>query len=451
MGERRPYWNMEMETKQNTPEMKEIQWEKLKKKVQQLYDTAPFWKARFDEAGVKPEQIKSWDDYAKRIPVLTKEGFREFAVSCEFDMEKILEGWMGEASKRLVCIASTSGTTGEPTPYPLDKADLALWSEYSARAMWRCGIYPGDRIMQAFGLSMFLAGVPICMCIADYGACSIPVGAEAGTERVLTFSRLFKPKAMMCTPSFAEYMTEKAQEILGAGVDSLNIKSIVAGGEPGAGIPEVRNKIEGAFNAKLFDMGAGLGCSCDYPEYQGMHWLGDDLAMMELVNQDTHEPIPMEDGATGMAVFSTLAGTNLLGFRQTLGDIMEVTTSPCPCGQTGFRYKVIGRTDDMLKIKGVMIYPPAVEGVINRFVPRVMGEFRIVLDEPPPRVVPPLKLKIEYGENTKEEELEALTEEISEEMHRRIKIRPQITWVPPKTLERFVKKKRLLEKAYEKK
>jgi phenylacetate-CoA ligase len=112
---------------------------------------------------------------------------------------------------------------------------------------------------------------------------------------------------------------------------------------------------------------------------------------------------------------------------------------------------VIGRTDDMLKIKGVMIYPPAVEGVINRFVPRVMGEFRIVLDEPPPRVVPPLKLKIEYGENTKEEELEALTEEISEEMHRRIKIRPKITWLPPKTLERFVKKKKLLEKAYESK
>ena len=196
-------------------------------------------------------------------------------------------------------------------------------------------------------------------------------------------------------------------------------------------------------------MGAGLGCSCDYPEYQGMHWLGDDLAMMELVNQDSHEPVPMEDGATGMAVFSTLAGTNLLGFRQTLGDIMEVTTSPCPCGQTGFRYKVIGRTDDMLKIKGVMIYPPAIEGVINRFVPRVMGEFRIVLDEPPPRVVPPLKLKIEYGEGTKEEDLEALTAEITEEMHRSIKISPKITWLPPKTLERFVKKKKLLEKTYE--
>ena len=96
-----------------------------------------------------------------------------------------------------------------------------------------------------------------------------------------------------------------------------------------------------------------------------------------------------------------------------------------------------------------MIYPPAIDGVVNRFVPRVTGEFRIVLDEPLPRVVPPLKLKIEYGEATKEEELEGLTEEITEEMHRSIKISPKITWIPPKTLERFVKKKKLLEKTYE--
>ena len=105
----------------------------------------------------------------------------------------------------------------------------------------------------------------------------------------------------------------------------------------------------------------------------------------------------------------------------------------------------------MLKVKGVMIYPPAVEGVINAFVPRVTGEFRIVLDEPPPRVIPPLKLKVEYGEHIKEEQLETLAEEITEEMHRRVKIRPRIIWIPPKTLERFLKKKKLFERTYEKK
>ena len=103
----------------------------------------------------------------------------------------------------------------------------------------------------------------------------------------------------------------------------------------------------------------------------------------------------------------------------------------------------------MLKVKGTMVYPPAIEGVINGFVPRVAGEFRIVLDEPPPRVVPPLKLKIEYGQGIEQDQLESLTEEITEAMHRRIKLRPKIIWVPPNSLERFVKKKKLFEKTYE--
>jgi phenylacetate-CoA ligase len=112
---------------------------------------------------------------------------------------------------------------------------------------------------------------------------------------------------------------------------------------------------------------------------------------------------------------------------------------------------MIGRTDDMLKIKGVMVYPAAIDGVITGFVPRVTGEFRIVLDEPPPRVVPPLRLKIEYGEGVKEEELGRLATEIEETMHMKLKFRPKVLWVPPKTLERFTYKTKFIEKAYEKK
>jgi len=120
-------------------------------------------------------------------------------------------------------------------------------------------------------------------------------------------------------------------------------------------------------------------------------------------------------------------------------------------GQTGFRYKIVGRVDDMLKIKGAMVYPAAIDGVITGFVPRVTGEFRIVLDEPPPRVVPPLKLKVEYGEGVKKEELENLAKEIEEEMHAKCKFRPQIQWLAPQTIERSTYKTKLIEKAYEKK
>jgi phenylacetate-CoA ligase len=126
--------------------------------------------------------------------------------------------------------------------------------------------------------------------------------------------------------------------------------------------------------------------------------------------------------------------------RFTMNDIQQVFTEPCPCGFSGFRYKVVGRADDMLKVKGLPVYPAAIEGVIHSLPEKLTGSFRIVLDEPPPRVVPPLKLKVEYAEGVREEELPGLEKEILEKMHKLLKIRPAITWLKPGTLERATKK-----------
>jgi phenylacetate-CoA ligase len=137
--------------------------------------------------------------------------------------------------------------------------------------------------------------------------------------------------------------------------------------------------------------------------------------------------------------------------RNSLGDIHRIYTDPCPCGRSGFRYKVIGRSDDMLKVKGVMVYPGHIKGVINEFVPRVTGEMRIVLDERPPRVVPPLKVKVEYAQGATPQELENLANEITESMSKRIKISPKILWVEPGSLERSHYKGKTFEKLYENK
>ena len=185
-----------------------------------------------------------------------------------------------------------------------------------------------------------------------------------------------------------------------------------------------------------------------------MHWIADDYCYYELVDPKTHEPVPMEHGATGLAVFTPLEPDSTIfmhNLRFTLNDIHQVFTEPCPCGLSGFRYKIVGRADDMLKVKGVPVYPAAIQGVINGFIPRLTGAFRIVLDVPPPRVIPPLKLKVEYGENVGEAELPALEKEILEKMHSTNKIKPEIAWLKPNTLERAVKKTQFLEKAYEKK
>jgi phenylacetate-CoA ligase len=275
----------------------------------------------------------------------------------------------------------------------------------------------------------------------------IPVGAESGVAHILKITRFFKANVLVCTPSLAEHLIERAPELLGAPISSLGIHTLMCGGEPGAGIPEVRQRIESSYGAKLFDVGAGLGVSCDLPEYQGMHWIGDDLCLYELVDPATHEPVPLVDGAEGEAVFTTLVGGGFGWTRLTLGDVHRVSVSPCPCGATGLRYRIVGRTDDMLKVKGVIVYPAAIDAVVSSFIPRVTGEFRIRLDEKPPRVVPPLKLAIERGVDTPLSELDDLEAEIAKTMQNRLKFNPKIIWLEPNSLERSAHKTRFIEVA----
>ncbi len=448
----RPYWNMEVEPKFNTPEMRRMQNDLFLQNIREMYDKIPLNRKRMDEAGLHPSNVKSLDDLQK-IPVYGQPQMRELIAEVGFDMQKILEMTIGEGAKDIYVMAATSGTTGLPTPYPVTRSGLPGMREINNRMLWRCGVRPGDKLVLAFGLSMFLAGSPTLLALEDFpGITIIPVGAEAGTTRIINFSRLFGGNVLMCTPSLALHLIEKAPEVMGDSVKALGFKILLCGAEPGAGIPEVRKRLETEYGAKLFDAGAGLGVSCDYPEYQGMHWIGDDAVYYELVDPDTGKNVPMEDGNTGLGVFTTLSaqGGALSGIRLTMGDVHQVGVSPCPCGLSGFRYKIVGRTDDMLKVKGVMVYPAQIKDVVESFVPRTTGAFRVLLDEPPPRVVPPLKLRIEFGQEVGAEDLELLKKQVDEKMHQAVKIRPQIEWVQPNTLERSDKKTQYIEKLYEK-
>lgn len=452
----RQYWDMEIEPLLNTQRMREIQWTKLKEAISYFYENVPFDRRRMEKAGVTPEDIQSFDDFHRAIPVACQADFRELIEQTRMDMDRFFRDLFGEERLRdLYLLTTTSGTTGIPTPYPMFKKALSRQADIFARIGWRTGIRPGDRLGLCFGLSMHAAGTPALFWYQKLpGVTLLPIGAEAGTERILKFLKLFKATVFCGTPSLALHLIERAPEALGEPVSRLGLRILLCGAEPGAGIPEVRNRLEEAYGAKLYDVGAGYGCSCDYPVYQGMHWIADDYCYYELVDPETHQPVPMEHGATGLAVFTPLEPQHPLFFfslRFTLNDIHQVFTEPCPCGKSGFRYKIVGRADDMLKVKGVPVYPAAIEGVIHSFAPRLTGAFRIVLEEPPPRVVPPLKLKVEYGEGVRPDDLPGLEKEVLDRMHHEVKIRPVITWLKPFTLERTTKKTQLLEKAYESK
>jgi len=447
MAEARAYWNQEMEPLLGSERMREIQLVRLQRRVDDLLRHAPFFARTLRARGIaRGADLTSLDDWPQALPPFTKADYRGLIEASDGDVYRALDDVLPVPIESLVCMAATSGTTGEPQPYPLTREDIdLLWGEFLRRARWRAGVRAGDRLVHAFALSMFLAGVPILQSRDDDGTLQIPVGAEAGTARILATTRFFRGTVLSCTPSLAEHLIERAPEVLGEPIVSLGIRVLLCGGEPGAGLPAVRHRLESAYGARLFDLGAGLGVSCDHREYQGLHWIGDDLALYELVDPESHEPLPLADGARGEAVFTSLLGGGLGWTRTTLGDLHEVAVSPCPCGRSGLRFRIVGRVDDMLKVKGVIVYPAAIKAVVASFVPRVSGEFRIRLSEPPPRVVPPLRLRIERGAETPAERVAELDVELRRAMKERIKLVPEIEWLEPGTLARSAHKTKLLE------
>ena len=453
MAGEKKYFNEEIEPLLNTPEMKKIQESKLQSTLKYFYEKVPFDRERMDKAGIKPEDIKSFEDLSRALPYCGQADFREIFDRVNNDMFKAFDLLFGEERMAdLHLLTTTSGTTGIPTPYPVFHKTTEAMSELGGRWGWRAGLRPGDRLAVGFGLSMHAAGTPqIYYYKSIPGVTIIPIGAEAGTERFLQMVKLFRVNVLTCTPSLALHLIERCQEVLGEPIANLGIEKLLLGAEPGAGIPEIRARLENEYGAKVTDIGAGYGVSCDCEEYQGMHWIADDTCYYELVDPETKEPVPMTNGATGLAVFTPLEPDSSIFFanlRFTLNDIHQVFTEPCPCGKSGFRYKIVGRADDMLKVKGVPVYPAAIQGVINGFVPRLTGAFRIVLDREPPLVMPPLKLKIERGEGMQAEDLPGLEQEVSAKMHSLLKIRPEISWLEPNTLERAMKKTQLFEKNY---
>jgi phenylacetate-CoA ligase len=442
----RRYWNMERESAFGTDRMRELQLSRLRARLVDLREHAPYFRRRLDEAGLEAGDLTSLEAWSQALRPFRKSDYRALMDLCDNDVYRFLDETLPVPLSDLVTMAATSGTTGDPQPYPMTAVDIdGLWGEFILRARWRCGVRRGDRVAHAFALSMFLAGVPILQCLRD-GVMQIPVGAESGVAHLLKTMRFFQANVMMCTPSLAEHLIERAPEFLGGQpISSLGIGTIICGGEPGAGIPEVRARIESAYGARLYDCGAGMGVSCDQAEYQGMHWVGEDLCLYELVDPATDEPIALTDGAEGEAVFTTLVGGGFGWTRLSLGDVHRVTVSPCPCGGSGLRFRIVGRTDDMLKVKGVIVYPAAIDAVVSGFIPRVTGEFRIRLDEPQPRVVPPLRLAIERGMDTPASALPALEAEILAAMRNRLKFTPKVIWLEPNSLERSAHKTRFIE------
>jgi len=446
------YWDPKIET-MSGDEMAALQFKRLKKQLVYNYNNSLLYRGKFEQAGMKPEDVRNWDDF-RRIPVTGKDEQKRTQEASSKELgHPFGPGTITCAPQdKIVRLNSTSGTTGTPTLYALTQNDVNIMNELHARRLWMVGIRPGHRVLQGLSLSMFTGGLPLSQGIMHSGACAVPVGADGGTKRVLDFIDLTRPHAFFTTPSFAQYLLEQCPKLTGRDASGLGLKWVFPVGEPGAGNIEVRKLLSKGFGgAHICDQTGGghsfQGAEClEPPEvYSGMHFTSADHCILDLVDPKTKKNIEMTDGAVGEMAMTFLEWEGTPFQRYAYGDLLQISTTPCSCGRTSLRFKIVGRADDMLIVKGVNVFPEAIRKEILKFTPRVTGFFRILLDKPGPSVTPPLKIKIEYGQGMEEKDIAALDDQMQKAFKETVRVTPKFIWVAPESILRETKKTKLIE------
>ena len=337
--------------------------------------------------------------------------------------------------REIVRIYSTSGTTGPPSYIPLTASDLENWVTGSARSYGASGVVAGRRIVSTFGAGPFVAGAALAA-FERLGLCHIPVGT-GNTERLLRAVDALEPEAAALTPSYAAYAIEAAAE-RGIDLRGSSVQRLLVAGEPGGGEPAFRARLEEGWGARVTeamgigDIGISLWGECEAQD--GMHLGAYGFVHPELIDPDTTAAVPLDDGASGELVLTHLRhrAAPLLRFRTR--DHGVVRTSPCPCGRTTPRIRCIGRTDDMLIVRGVNVFPSAVREVVAGFAPQVSGHVLVQPRVPGPRQDPPLPVRVELAQGVAA--APALAEAIRERLRSVLVVQTTVELVPWRTLER---------------
>ncbi len=438
----RAHWNPQQET-MPVAQMRELQTRKLKLHLAYLARHSALYQRKFAESGFDPAALRSIEDLV-HLPFTTKADLRDgqeshppFGLHQAAPMEQIIR------------VTSTAGTTGRPVFQGYAREDVMRRNESIARGLWGFGVRPGDRVINGFALSMFNAGIPFCTGIEHLGAIDIPVGAERKAEGMLTMAREMKATVWIGTPSFAGFLAEKCQDVLGISPLELGLRVVCGGGESGFEQPAFQRKMEDAFGtrhvydwASTSDAHPNVFAHCQHR--QGKHHLTPDFALVELIDPASGKILPMEDGAEGEYIFTHLDRRACPLARYRTGDILRVHTKPCECGRTGFRMDIIGRSDDMLIIRGVNLFPSAIQSVVGGFAPKASARLQIVLDGPGPRVEPPLRVRIEHASGLGAAELGSLKADIEQAIRARLTVTASVELVPPGGIARTETKTRLV-------
>jgi phenylacetate-CoA ligase len=408
--------------------------ESYREQLSYLLECSPFYREKL--AGFDPHGLAEISE----LPLTEKEELRATVTP-----ENPFGAHLCASPDEIIRIYSTSGTTGTPTFIPLTAGDLENWVIGGARSYGASGVSAGQRLVSTYNAGPFVAGAALAA-FDRIGLCHIPVGT-GNTERLLKAVELLRPEAVVLTPSYAAYLVEAAAE-RDLDLAESSVERVLVAGEPGGGEPAFRAKLEAGWGARVTeamgigDIGASLWGECE--EQNGMHLGARGFVHAELVDPETGAARPFEDGARGELVLTHLRhrAAPLLRFRTR--DHVELRTNPCPCGRTAPRVRCVGRTDDMLIVRGVNVFPSAVREVVGAFAPAVSGHIVVRPQSPGVKQDPPLPVAVELAPGANVDD--GLAEAIRERLRETLVVQTRVELVPWGTLRRSDYKSKLVER-----
>ncbi|MGI8682871.1 MAG: phenylacetate--CoA ligase family protein [Mycobacteriales bacterium] len=421
-------------------EVRTLQLERLQAQLTYVDTHSPFYADKWRSAGFEPGRVQSLPGFD--APLTTKEELRDSQLAAP-----PLGRHAAVPMDRVVRVHSSSGTTGRPSYVGITRQDQADWTEVISRVLYCEGMRPEDVVIHTFGLGFFVGGLPLKDATENIGATFVPIGTGA-SDRVVTSIQDLAATVLMCTPSYASYLAEYCRDRLAIGPAELGLRKLLVGAEPGGSIPAVRAQLERDFAATVSD---GIGnadlfpiYSATCPEQNGMHLCAQDLLLTELIDPDTEQRLDWTDGAEGELVATHLRRECVPLVRFRVRDRVVVYTSPCPCGRTSPRLHCTGRTDDLLIVAGVNVWPSAVKDVVTSMQPRTTGAMQILLGDSGPMVRQPLHVQVEYGQD--EEDLQALQGEVERRLREKLIVKAAVELVPPNALPRWEMKAQLVRR-----
>jgi phenylacetate-CoA ligase len=417
------YWQQEFEC-MDREELKQLQLERLEAAVSRVYMNVPFYRKRFDEAGIDPDEFRSLED-VRKLPFTTKNDLRD----------SYPYGLFAVPLREVVRIHASSGTTGMSTVVGYTKNDLKTWSDLVARVLTAGGITKDDVVQIAFGYGLFTGGFGLHYGAERVGASVIPI-SSGNTARQIKIMQDFRTTALICTPSYALLIADTMVE-MGINVNSLSLKHGLFGAEPWS--EAMREEIQRKLKITATDnyglsevMGPGVAGEC--LERNGLH-INEDHFLVEVINPDTLEPVA--PGEIGELVITTLTKEAFPVIRFRTRDLTRLMPEPCPCGRTFRRmHRVMGRTDDMLIIKGVNVFPSQIESVLFD-VEGIEPHYQIVVDRK--GALDDVTVKVEVSEPIFFDEMKKqneLVDQIRRSLASELGISVDVKLVEKKSLER---------------